>query len=179
METIINKYKMKRQLLVIGAFLVCSAIYAQTNPIDELFNKYSDQEGFTYVSISGRMLNLLGSLEAESKPDNIMLRLKSIRILSEDDSISTKKINFFLELRKSFDFSAYDELMVVKEGHDQTMFLVRQNGDNISELLVISGGIGGNSLISIKGNINLKELSELSNTLGIEELEKLEGIEEK
>lgn len=170
---------MKRQLLIFGVFLICSVLNAQTNPIDELFNKYSDQEGFIYVSISGRMLNLLGSLEAESKPDNIMLRLKSIRILSEDDSLSSKRINFFLELKKNLDFSVYDELMVVKEGHDQTIFLVRQNGNNISELLVISGGTGGNSLISIKGDINLKELSELSNTLGIEELEELEGIKEK
>jgi hypothetical protein len=170
---------MKRQLIILGAFLVSSAIFAQTDPIDGLFNKYSDQEGFTYVSISGRMFNLLGSLEAEGKPDNIMLRLKSIRILSEDDSLSTKKINFFLELKKSLDFSVYDELMVVKEGHDETVFLVRQNGNSISELLVISGGTGGNSLICIKGDINLKELSELSSTLGIEELEELEGIEEK
>ncbi len=170
---------MKRQFLIIGAFLICSVMNAQTNPIDELFNKYSEQEGFTYVSISGRMLNMLGSLEAESKPDNLMLRLKSIRILSENDSLSTGKINFWIELSKKLDLSVYEELMVVKEGRDMTKFLIRQNGNTISELLVISGGTGGNSLISIKGDINLKELSELSNTIGIEELEKLEGIENK
>ncbi len=170
---------MKRQFLIIVAFLICSALNAQTNPIDELFNKYSDREGFTYVSISGRMLNMLGTLQEGSKPDNIMLRLKSIRILSDDDSLSASGINFYQELSKKLDLSVYEELMVVKEGHDITKFLVRQNGENISELLVISGGTGGNSLISIKGDINLKELSELSNTIGIEELEELEGIEEK
>ncbi len=170
---------MKRQFLIIAAFLICSVIHAQTNPIDELFNKYSELEGFTYVAISGRMLNMLGTLQAESKPDNIMLRLKSIRILSEDDSLSTNKVNFYTELSKKLDLSVYEELMVVKEGHDVTKFLIRQNGNTISELLVISGGTGGNSLISIKGDINLKELSELSNTIGIEELEDLESIEDK
>jgi hypothetical protein len=170
---------MKRQFLIIGAFLMCTAINAQVNPIDELFNKYSDREGFTYVSISGRMLNMLGTLQEDSKPDNIMLRLKSIRILSDDDSLSASGVNFYQELSKKLDLSVYEELMVVKEGHDMTKFLVRQNGDIISELLVVSGGTGGNSLISIKGDINLKELSELSNTLGIEELEELEGVEDK
>ncbi|OFY63963.1 MAG: hypothetical protein A2V64_05745 [Bacteroidetes bacterium RBG_13_43_22] len=170
---------MKRKLLFIGAFLICSALNAQINPIDELFNKYSEREGFTYVSISGRMLSLIGSLDAEDNPDNLMLRLKSIKILTENDSLSTNKVNFMLELKKNFNVSAYDELMVVKEGRDETLFLIKQNGDRISELLVISGGSGGNSLISIKGDINLKELSELSRKTGIEELEDLEDLKDK
>jgi hypothetical protein len=170
---------MKKLCLLIGAFLICSVMRAQTNPVDELFNKYSEQDGFTYVAISGRMLNMLGSLQEESKPDNIMLRLKSIRILSENDSLSAKKINFWNELSKKLDLSVYEELMVVKEGHDMTKFLIRQNGNTISELLVISGGSGSNSLISIKGEINLKELSKLSETIGIEELEELEDYEVK
>lgn len=170
---------MKRQLLLIGTFLLSAVLNAQTNAIDELFNKYSEREGFTFVSISGRMLNLLGTLQKESKPDNIMLRLSSIRILSQDDSSDGQKINFFEELSKKSLNSLYDELMVVKEGSDETLFLVKQNGDKITELLVVSGGSGGNSIISIKGDINLKELSELSETIGIEELEELEGYEGK
>ena len=170
---------MKRQFLIIGAFLICSVMNAQTNPIDELFNKYSEREGFTYVAISGRMLNLLGTLQQESKPDNIMLRLKSIRILSENDSLSRGRVNFYQELSGKNLYNLYDELMVVKEGSNETIFLIQQNGDNISELLVISGGLKGNSIISIKGDINLKELSELSETIGIEELEDIEGYKGK
>jgi hypothetical protein len=170
---------MKRQVLLIVVLLICSVMNAQTNPVDELFNKYSEQEGFTYVAISGRMLNFLGNLDTESKPDNIMLRLNSIRILTENDSLSTWKVNFWDELSKKLNFSVYEELMVVKEGKDITKFLVKQNGKNISELLVISGGKGSNSIISIKGDINLKDLSEISKTTGIEELEGLEDYEKK
>ncbi len=170
---------MKRQFLIIAALFICQAIIAQTNPIDELFNRYSEKEGFTYVAISGRMLNMIGSLDTQNNPDNIMLRLKSIRILTENDSLSTVKVNFYQELSRRLDLSVYEELMVVKEGNDITKFLIRQNGNTISELLVISGGSKGNSLISIRGEINLKELSELSNTIGIEELEELEGIEDR
>jgi len=170
---------MKRQFLIIAALFICQAIIAQTNPIDELFNRYSEKEGFTYVAISGRMLSMIGSLDTQNNPDNIMLRLKSIRILTENDSLSTVKVNFYQELSRRLDLSVYEELMVVKEGNDITKFLIRQNGNTISELLVISGGSKGNSLISIRGEINLKELSELSNTIGIEELEELEGIEDR
>jgi len=170
---------MKRQFLIIAALLICQVMQAQKNPVDELFNKYSEREGFTYVSISGRMLNMIGSLDSENNPDNIMLRLNSIRILSENDSLSTGNINFYTELGRKLDLSVYEELMVVKEGNDITKFLIRQNGNTISELLVITGSSGGNSLISIRGQINLKELSQLSKEIGIEELEELEELEDK
>ena len=179
MKRIKNKDIMKKQVLLAGFFLICSIMNAQKNPVDELFDKYSEQEGFTFVSISGRMLNFLGNLDAENKPDNLMLRLNSIRILSQNDSSSVGKINFWDDLSKKLDFSGYEELMVVKEGKDVTKFLVKQNGKNISELLVISGGTGGNSVISIKGDINLKDLSEISKATGIEELEGLEDYEKK
>lgn len=162
------------------ALLFGSWAMAQTDPVDDIFNRYSEREGFTYVSFSGKMLGLLAGMEAQSgKGENVMLRLKSIRILSEDDSIPTSGVNFYTELSKKLDLSVYEELMVVKEGQDVTKFLIRQTGDKISELLVISGGRGGNALISIKGDINLKEISRLSKTIGVEELEQLEEIDKK
>ena len=171
---------MKRTIFLITSFLLCSILSAQTGPIDELFERYSEKEGFTSVFISGKMLNMLGGMGAEeSNSDNIMLRLKSIRILTENDSVSGLKINFYTELSRKLDFSVYEELLVVQEGKDLTKFLIRQTGDKISELLVISGGSQGNSLISIRGDINLKDISKISKTIGIEELEQLEGIDKK
>ena len=114
-----------------------------------------------------------GSRERSKNPDNIVFRLNSIRIISQD-SASREKINFYEELKGKLDFSVYEELMVVQEGKNVTKFLVRQSRDRISELLVITGGKGGNSVIAIRGDFSLKELSEVSKSLGIEELEKLE-----
>jgi len=170
---------MKKYFPIIIALLLCQVMGAQTGPIDALFDRYAEKEGFTSIYISGKMLSMLGSMNSDPDKPNILSRLKSIRILSEDDSLSTGKVNFYSELSKAIDFSVYEELMVVREGPDVTKFLVRQNGDYISELLMISGGSGGNSLISIRGDINLKELSELSETVGIEELEHLENADTK
>jgi len=177
-ELIINN--MKKIFFITVAILLSLVINAQTDPIDEIIEKYSEREGFTSVYISGKMLGMLAAMDTKSgNSDNVMGRLKSIRILTEDDSLKKPGINFFIELNKKLDFSVYEELMVVKEGQDVTKFLIRQTGNTISELLVISGGTGGNAIISIRGDINLKQISELSKTMGIEELEQLEGIERK
>jgi len=170
---------MMKYFSIITALMLSQVILAQTGPIDALFERYSEKEGFTSIYISGKMLGMLGAMNSDPDKPNILSRLKSIRILSEDDSLSTGKVNFYSDLSKALDFSIYEELMVVREGPDVTKFLIRQNGESISELLMITGGSGGNSLISIRGDINLKELSELSKTVGIEDLEHLENADTK
>ena len=153
---------------------------AQTNQIDEMFNKYSEKEGFTVVTISGKMFSMFSDNDAEKKDaDNVVSHLKSIRILSVEDSLLNKSINFYSELSKKLDLSVYEELMVVKTGPDITKFLIKQTGKIISELLVVTGGPAGNSLISIKGDLNLKNISDLSKDLDIQELKGLDNIEKK
>jgi hypothetical protein len=171
---------MKKLLLFFTGLLLSIAIQAQTNPIDEMFNKYSERDGFTIVTISSKMFSMFANLESGNKDaDNIVQRLKSIRILSVEDSLLNQNLNFYSELSRKLDISVYEELMVVKEGKDITKFLIRQNGNLITELLVITGGPGGNSLISIKGDLTLKNISDLSKNSGIQELKDLEKIDKK
>jgi hypothetical protein len=171
---------MKRVLSLICALCLSVIIYGQQSPIEDLFDKYSEREGFTVVSISGKMFSMFSDME-EQKDDGekVISNLKSIRILSVEDSTLNERINFYKELEKQLDYSVYEELMVVKEGKNTTKFLTIQKGDIIKELLVITGGPAGNSLISIKGDLNLKSLSELSKNAGIQELEKLEDVDKK
>ena len=171
---------MKKLILFSTALCLVSLLQAQTNAIDEMFDKYSEKEGFTLVSISSKMLSLFAGKDAKSKDgSDIVRRLKSIRILSVEDSLLNMNLNFYKELSKKLNFSVYEELMVVKEGSETTKFLIRQTGDIITELLVISGGPGDNTIISIKGDLDLKSISDLSRNTGIEELKSLDNIDKK
>jgi len=171
---------MKKLFLSITAICLTVMVQAQNNPIDDIFNKYSEKQGFTVVSISSKMFTMFAGEDAENKDaDNVISKLKSIRILSVEDSLLNKNLNFYTELGKKLDLSVYEELMMVKEGPDITRILIRQSGNIISELLVITGGPGGNSLISIKGDLNLKNISDLSKSTGIQELKSLDKIDGK
>ena len=171
---------MKRVFSLICALCISVIINGQRSPVEDLFNKYSERDGFTVVSISGKMFSMFSDKEDQkSDGEEVISNLKSIRILSVGDSTLNESINFYKELEKQLDYSVYEELMVVKEGKNTTKFLTIQKGDIIKELLVITGGPAGNSLISIKGDMNLKSLSELSKNAGIQELEKLEDVDKK
>ncbi len=177
-----NNYlvQIHKLILIIAVLFLSINLQAQTNAVDNLFNKYSEKDGFTVVSISGRMFSMFSDQEnGEKGADNVIFKLKSIKILTVEDSLLNKDLNFYNELTRSRDMSAYEELMVIKEGRDITKFLILQKGNMISELVVITGGPGGNSLISIKGDFNLKDISDLSKSVGMEELEGLEGVDKK
>jgi hypothetical protein len=168
--------------LILSITLICLTVFlkAQSSAVDDMFNKYSEKPGFTVVSISSKMLGLFANNESDKKDaDDIISKLKSIKILSVEDSLLNKNLNFYTELSKKLDLSAYEELMVVKNGPDITKFLIKQSGNTISELLVIIGGPAGNSLISIKGDLNLKNISNLSKSLDMQELKSLDKIEKK
>jgi hypothetical protein len=171
---------MKKIFLSFTALCLTLMMQSQSNPVDEMFNKYSEKQGFTVVSISSKMFSMFANKDAENKDaGDIINRLKSIKILSVEDSLLNKNLNFYTELSKKLDLSVYEELMVVKEGQDITKFLIKQSGNTISELLVIKGGPGGNSLISIKGELNLKSISDMSKSIDIQELKSLDKIEKK
>jgi len=171
---------MKKVFLSFITICLTLITQAQSNPVDDMFNKYSEKPGFTVVSISSKMFSLFANKNTENKDaDDVINKLKSIKILSVEDSLLNKNLNFYTELSKKLDLSVYEELMVVKEGPDVTKFLIRQKGNIISELLVITGGPAGNSLISIKGELNLKSISELSKDIDIQELKSLDKIEKK
>ena len=152
-------------------------LQAQTNAIDEMFDKYSEKEGFTSVYISSKLLGLFAGKGTEDEGSDIIKRLKSIRILSVEDSLLNNNVNFYKELTKKLDLSVYEELMIIKEGSDMTKFLIQQKGDIITELLVVTGGPGDNTLISIKGDLDMRMISDLSKSTGIDELKGLEKLE--
>lgn len=172
--------KMKKIIIFLAAVLIATLLKAQNGPVDKLFEKYSEKDGFTTVTISGKLLSLFtGRGGKNEKGKEVINRLTSIKILSVEDSVLNLKLNFYNDLRREMDLSAYEELMSVKEGRNTTKFLIKQKGDIISELIMISGGPSDNTLISIRGDLDLKSLSELSKETGIDELKGLENAGRK
>lgn len=176
---------MKKLILKIAStfMLIFPVIGFAQSPADELFDKYSGQDGYTSVYITQSMFDLFADIDNEEKEEqfsDLVKDLKCIKILSleNDSSENPKKVNFYDELMDDFPKQKYEELMIVKKNGQDIKFLVWKDGKMIKELLMIIGGIDENALISIQGDINLKTISKLSQTMDIEGMENLEEIEE-
>jgi hypothetical protein len=173
----------KLKLFMVSMDLILCAIAAHS-PADELFDKYSGQEGFTSVYITQHMFSLFAEVETDEDEAGFMELVKNlncIKIVSVDENFPemNQKVNFFKEIMEDFPEGKYEELMVVKKKDQDVKFYILKKGKKITELLMIVGGMEDNALISIQGDIDLKTISKLSKSMNIEGMENLENIEKE
>jgi len=175
---------MKTNRVIFNAFILVMIslnAFAQRNPVDKLFEKYSGKDGFTTILISSKMFSMFSDMEAGDDDVNKMIKnIESIKILTTDDeSLLDPGINFYKEIMDELSLDEYEELMVIKEKDQDIKFLIKEKEDIIVELLLVIGGEGNNTLISIRGIIDLKSISRLSKSMNIQGLDELEKIDEK
>jgi hypothetical protein len=160
-----------KKILLILAVVLPIAVLAQKTPVDKLFEKYANQDGFTTVNISGKLLGFASQVDTGDKATSDMLSsLSGIRILSVDDEKLNKELNFFAELEKDgfFKNNKFEVLMEVTEKDEVVRFLARDAGNGkISDLLLVVSG-DDNALISISGMIDPQNISKITKSLNID-----------
>jgi len=169
---------MKKLILLSIITTITLSGFCQRSPVDDLFEKYNGKEGYTSVYISSKMFSLLARIDSEDKDfQNLVSRIKSIKILSIDSAANVSGVNFCNELLKKLNSTGFEELMTVKEENGEVRFMIHEVNGKIAELVMITGG-EGTSIVSISGDLDLKTIADLSDTMGIEELEDLGKVEQ-
>lgn len=150
---------MKKLILIatlIATIISCNA----QRPVDRLFEKYSDREGFTCITLSGNLLNIAARLENdEGKDRDIEAKITEVRILAQKED-NDEKINFYDVVMKGLDLSDYEEMMSVRESDHDMKMLVRTVGRKVKELLLVTGG-EDNALVQVKGDMTLSDARKL------------------
>lgn len=173
---------MKKLILTILAIqLLAFGVQAQESAITSLFEKYQDDERFTKVSVSSRMFQLFTDIDPDD-PDTkelteAMSKLKGLKILAGDSISGGEKI--YREARSNVQKGNFEELMSVRDGDQDVLFMISENGDIITEMLMLVGGEKQFVAMSLYGEIDLKTISKLSKGMKINGMKYLENIDEK
>ena len=159
-----------RSMFVLLILLLPFAGWAQKSPVDKLFEKYANKQGFTTVNISGALLGLAYQADANSPEGKMLSKLQGVRILSVDDEKLNKSLNFYQELKDDgfFKNNHYDVLMDVTDDDGVVRFYGKSAGNGkFSELLLLVGG-DDNALISIRGIIDPENIAKMTSALNID-----------
>ena len=156
---------------------VTFTLKAQSDPVNEVFNKYANQKGYTTVNITGDFFKMMANTDSKDENlQNLSRSLSEVRILAQDDKNAGEPLDFHKLVYDKLNKNAYKELMTVKQSDQNVNMLVKENNGLISEFLMIVGG-DDNVLISIKGNIKLSELADMANSFDMKGFEKLKLLE--
>lgn len=162
---------MKRLLIILILLIPMFGIAQDNSPIDKLFNKYANKDGFSTVNISGKLLSFASSMDSSNSKEAAMLeKISGIRILTVENKDLNKGLNFYKELEADgfFKNNTYESLMEVTEKNEILRFYGRSGEKGkLSELLLVIGG-DENTLISIRGVIDPNDIARITGSLNID-----------
>ena len=160
-------------LLILGfAF----AAQAQEDAIQKFFSKYMEDDRFSRVYISPKMMQMAGGFlknnagtdkEAEEL-GKLISKIKGIRILSSEE-VNGKAL--YTEVMGTLAKNKYEELMEVHDKGSDLKFLVREETGLVRELMMISGDNSEFTLISMLGAFTYQDLNRLAEKTNIPGME--------
>ena len=173
---------MKKVSLIL-LFMIPVLAFSQKSPLNQLFDKYSGQEGYTSVHITKYMFQLFAEISNDKEDKefkDVTSKLSAIKILAlSDDASENQKKSFKSDLIKNLPKSVYKDLMIIKDGKKEVSFMIKEEGNKISELVMFVDENNESTLIYLDGDINLKNISKLSKSMKIDGFEHLEKVDKK
>ena len=170
---------MKRAVTIAIVLSLGILAFGQGSAVDKVFDKYAGKEGYTTVHISSFMFKLMAGIETDDPEYEEFQKatsgINSLRILTQEDGNS---VAFGKELLDMLPRQEYQEMMKVKDGDEEVLFLAREEGGKISEFLLIVSGGGEDVLIAITGEIDMESLSSIAGSLDMPGMENFDELEE-
>ncbi|MHA7131801.1 DUF4252 domain-containing protein [Algoriphagus namhaensis] len=152
-------------------------VHAQDDAIQRFFSKYMDDDRFSRVYISPKMMQMAGGFLKSAASENeqetkelgtLISKVRGVRILSSDE-VDGKE--FYQEAMSTLSKNKYEELMDVQDKGSSLKFMVREEGGLVKELLMITGDQKDFTLLSMLGSFTYAELNILAENTDIPGME--------
>ena len=170
-------------VLTVIAMTLVTSISAQT-AIDDLYQKYAGEKGFTSINISPEMFGFLSSLdmndssEQAKEAQDVVDQLSGLKMLVYEPEGESNEA-FLKEVRSLTKSNGYSEMMSVDSEDEIVKFLAKKGPDGkVLELLMIVLDDEEAVIMSMTGNLDMKSIQQISKSLDIDGMENLEKIEE-
>ncbi|SEF69810.1 DUF4252 domain-containing protein [Algoriphagus boritolerans] len=164
---------MKKTTLLILFFLgIIWSASAQEDAIKTFFGKYMEDDRFSRVYISPKMMQMAGGfLKSNSDGDEeaqelgvLISKVKGIRILSSDE---VDGMTLYKEAMSTLNRNKYEELMDVQDKETSLKFMVREEGGLVRELMMVTGESKSFTLLSMLGAFTYEDLNMLADKTNI------------
>lgn len=145
---------MKYKLIALLLSLSLSAM-AQ----DKLFESFAEKDNVTSVVISKKMFQMMPALgDIGLNIVNMAGKVESLNILTTEDAAQAQA------MKKAFaglTNDKHEELMRVKEKDTNATFYILQQGERISELIMLAQTESEFTVIRLKGDFTLRDIQEI------------------
>ncbi len=165
-----------KKLFVSLAMLMFSLpmlVHAQETAMDKFYEKYAAEKGFTGVSVSPEMFEMLASMEVNDstgqmeEAHQMMKQLTGLKMLSYEPQPGIERFPLIEKAKKALKISNYTEMMTVQDEDETIKFYVKKTGNKVSELLMTLQGDDQEVVLDIAGNIDMKSVAQLGKMMNM------------
>jgi hypothetical protein len=166
---------MKQQLYAFAAlFFLMPELFAQNN-IQAFIEKYKQKPHFTFAYLSKDLYENATKFEVEEKDwkkvQQVVKNMGSLTILAADDLKNAKKV--YQEAVSIVTQTNMEELLNVRDGEEKVQIWVKDEGNNIAQLVLLVGESDEFVLVSFSGQIELANIARLGEMLDADASEDL------
>jgi len=149
---------MKKMLTLVVFTMIVVATQAQT--LQSLFEKYSKDERFTYVTVGSGMMNLASNFGIKNKNSKLMAsKMRSIRILTlENDANSPLMKSVIQDLDKIIEVGKFETAVEAREKAEMVHIYYRVVEKDNADMLIVTKERGELSLVWISGKMSKEEM---------------------
>lgn len=149
---------MKKVITLVAVLLIVAASQAQS--LQSLFEKYSNDERFEYVSVGKGMMNMASAFGGIAKNDKEMMsKMRSIKILSLDaDENSPQMKSVVHDLDQVIDNGNFETAVEVRDKGERVHIYYRITGKDNADMLIVTKEKSEFSLIWISGKMTKGEM---------------------
>lgn len=147
---------------IISIALLCTTVlcFGQSPAIQSFYNKYQNLENVTDIKLKGWVLKLASTFADEENAENVLKKITQLRVLVMEEG-NLVDATEYQKLIRSVKKDRFEELMKIKEDGANIDFLIREDGDTITDVLILISGEEGFVLLSLEGALQFKDLHQL------------------
>ena len=156
---------MKKLVFIFLAIVASASVQAQSDAISQHFRQYLDDDRFTVVYVSGKLFQMFRSMDIDLDDEEaeaileVVQDMKGLRVITTDVTPGV----FYTEAKQKIDTRSYELLMTVrsKGNAENVEIFVKDEGEVVTELLLMVNAEDNFVLMSFEGLIDLSKIGEL------------------
>lgn len=163
---------MKYPILLVLAIFASSHTFAQTS-VERFLNQYGEVENINKLTLQGGLLQLFSQDLAESATKKTMNKLDKLTAIWVENynPINPKEVRSLLN---NLQREQFEPLVMVKDGSANVNFLVQENGNRITGVILLIDDDDHFLLVHLMGNLKFEDLSNVNFEInGMEYFKKL------
>lgn len=137
-----------------------TSLSAQSEPIHHFYQQYRDNDHATRLNLKGGLLRIASGFTDDKDARRILRKVSHLRLLvvEEDNPVSAEA---YTQLIRGIQSDRFEPLIQVREGKQRIEFFMRENGDTITDLLMLLHDEGEFIMLSLEGKLQFSDLNDL------------------